>query len=241
MWVSEITAYLKVGKSSWLSTMIIGCLSVHKSNWVHSLNVRVRNGLICKTHTKLRTMDPSEFWAMLEAVGTILAVCVALFFGLREDIRRLRSRPKISVDYRDEFKTIEENSCRMPLKISNEGRTAAFNVRLKILEVIQNGVNFVAHSSRMFLFDVDSLPSGDFSVQNFLMFSKATRAQTEGKEMRVYTFSGRETPGYTGQYISKADTMFKLIVSGDNIVSQQLTFEFRDSDDYLEMTLVKIE
>ena len=185
-------------------------------------------------------MEPSVYWAMIEAIGTIFAASVALFFGLREDIRRWYNRPKLNVEYFDEFKSIEENSCRMPLKISNEGRTAAFNVRLKILEVKQNGVNFVDHSSRMFLFDVDSLPSGDFSVQNFLMFSKATRAQTEGKAMRVYTFSGRETPGYTGQYISKQDTIFKLIVSGDNIVSQQLTFEFRDSDDYLEMTLEKM-
>lgn len=185
-------------------------------------------------------MEPSVYWAMIEAIGTIFAASVALFFGLREDIRRWYNRPKLNVEYLDEFKSVEENSCRMPLKISNEGRTAAFNVRLKILEVIQNGVNFVSHSSRMFLIDVDSLPSGDFSVQNFLMFSKGARAQDEGKAMRVYTFSGRETPGYTGQYIPKQDTTFKLIVSGDNIVSQQMTFEFRDSDELSEMSLEKL-
>jgi len=180
-------------------------------------------------------MEPSVFWSMMEAIGTIFAAGVALFFGLREDIRKWYNRPMVKLEYQREFMRIENSSCRMPVKISNVGRTTAYNVKIKLMEIIQNDKNLMNPSARMFVFDVESLPSSDFSIQHFLMFSRV-----EGKEMRVYAFYNRDSPSYSGRYIPKQDTRFRLIISGDNFASLQVTFDFIDSDDYSKMTLKKI-
>lgn len=175
---------------------------------------------------------------MVEALGTIFTAIVALFLGLRGDIRRYFDRPMIHVDFdEEELKMIVKDSCNFVLRVTNTGKTTALNVKIRIIKIVQDGINLLKPSEETkFVLDAENIQNNEIRQITFLMFSRI-----EGKEMRVYTYSRTgDSKGYTGGYIEKKTTSFHLLITGDNFTSKQITLQYLDAEEYEKMTLKKL-
>lgn len=177
-------------------------------------------------------MSDAVFWQMVEAIGTILAFVLAFSFGLGGKITSFRNRPKVKLDFKDEenyvVRNIKDRVIEIRLKIVNNGLTTAKRTNVKLESVIQGEMNVLKrapheNSFKLHISDED-LQNGEYK---FLDLITKRGAVIEGrKKIELFTKSD--------QKIDEHDTVFNIIVTGDNFPAFKKSFKYEHNEDVRE-------
>ena len=175
--------------------------------------------------------DASIFWGMLEAIGTISASILALYFGYRSISEYRRNRPKLEIEHNlPELIIVHENFHQFMLRIKNSGATTALNVNIKVNEVIQDVENILKPPDRILVFYNKNIQNGDFIDFNLFFMPK-----TGGVEIFYHS------PGNTGRKrYERKDTFVKILITGDNFSSLSYSYKLISVLDDSKISLIKI-
>ena len=157
-------------------------------------------------------------WSKWEAIGTFFTGCVALFIALLPQILRWRDRPKIDLneggDYFPDY--------RLGFTITNNGRTTAKNVNVKLEKVIQDGTNKLRKYERFSICDtIEMLQYKDWKP---IFFIQVVRDSLFMQEFNIV----------------RKDTIIELLITGDNFKTFPESFKFIDNSEYDKVKLIKI-
>ena len=166
-------------------------------------------------------------WTMWEAIGTVGATIVALFFGLFTLIREFRNRPKIVLQHEesDILRNPNNNVDTYYIRVTNRGSTTAKKCTIRVLEASQEDSHFVSPLERYHIFFEDAIQNGDYISTNFIHNHKSEE-----------WFS---TPGGKDKKFPREKTKFILLISGDNFPSyeKKITVEPREGTKDLKIIL----
>ncbi|GAG61787.1 unnamed protein product [marine sediment metagenome] len=163
---------------------------------------------------------------MLESVGTIVAIFVALFLGYYSFSEEKRNRPKIKIEYNEELRVEDKDWCQLGINIVNNGKLTAKNINIRIEKIIQNGDNLIPEGWRYVHFrSIPALQNGEYQ---FIAILNAT------KDQDFVTFSKSKIK-------SKRDTFtIHFIITGDNISAFKKAYKFINSTDHNKITFEEI-
>ena len=167
--------------------------------------------------------NPTNFWGMLEAIGTIGATCVALYFGLYSLNKEKRNRPQIQLTHNEKVRFVNEQYTGLQLLIENIGKKTAKNIKIRCNEIIQNEKEYTRIVDNNILISYESIQNGERYTIPFININK--NLQT----IEITRLNRKKIP--------KRNTTFSIHITGDNILPIDKKFSYIHSDDHQEVRL----
>ncbi len=166
------------------------------------------------------------YWAMWEAIGTLLAVFVALFLASFRELKEFLDRPKIEIDKNGIFRE-RAGSLFLSLRTINKGRTTAQNVNFKIESITQN-------NSDVLVSGIDKrIETGiNLNLQNGNPHFLPLFEFLDNRELRCLIADTI--------YLENKSYLVKILVTGDNIKPMQKTFKYIHSSEIKKIKLTMI-
>jgi len=165
----------------------------------------------------------TEFFInLVRTVVSIISVIVALFLGLRADFRMWQNRPKIVLE---QEASRDRTHCQFNLKIINKGKTTARDINVKIESILQDSEPIRSGSFPYPINTAIHLQSEEYSVIRLLLVSQNPNSMEIGRE---------------GWYIDRKDSIFNVLVTGDNITAIRYSYRYVDAKELNQVTLQTI-
>jgi len=159
---------------------------------------------------------------LLRTLVSIISVIVALFLGLRGDLRRWQNRPQVVLEQQD---TRDRTYCQFNIKIINKGKTTARDINVKIESILQDGEPIRSGSFPYPINTAIHLQSEEYSLIRLLLVSQNPNNMEVGRE---------------GWYIDRNDSTLNVLITGDNITAIRYSYRYVDSTELNKVQLTKL-
>jgi hypothetical protein len=162
-----------------------------------------------------------SYWTAVGAIAQAFAGAVALFLGSYAIIMRWWNRPKVVVSHR----IIKESTFhQVNLHIWNQGNTTAFNLNVTLDSVLQDDQPIQVASFPYRIGDTVNLQSEEYQLIPLIRIGD----QLTNIEL-----------GHEGWYINRENSLFNILVTGDNIAAIRQAFILTDSSNLAEVRFEK--
>ena len=148
--------------------------------------------------------DPAIYWSMWEAIGTLSAVFVALYFGFHTVLEAKRNEPKIKLYHDDSVRFENDDYTEYHLRIENNGKTTAKNIKIRCIEALQNKENLVRVVDANLLIEFNSLQNGEHKTIPLI------NVHDEINAIEISRLNRKR--------IGRKDMILTIKVTGDNIL-----------------------
>jgi hypothetical protein len=151
------------------------------------------------------------FWNMLAAIGQILSAAAAFGLAFIVYISHWWNRPKVVVSHR----IIKESTFyQVNLHIWNQGNTTALNVNVTVDSILQDNQPIQVASFPYRIGGTFNLQSEEHQLIHLLRIGDQLSNMELGQE---------------DWFINRENSLFNILVTGDNITAIRETFTYTDS------------
>ena len=154
----------------------------------------------------------ADNWNALAAIGQIISAFVALGLAFIVYFSQWWNRPKVIVSHR----IIKESTFhQVNLHIWNQGNTTALNVNVTVDSILQDDQPIQVTSFPYRISNTFNLQSEEHQLIPLLRIGDQLTNMELGQE---------------GWYINRYDSLFNILVTGDNITAIREAFIYTDSE-----------